>query len=148
MKRSSIQVTPALRRSLERRKLHPRESYEEVIERALRAAEGPPAPTGAPSLAAPVREVLAELRRALAKITRASPPSSHRGLIGAFGERFVKNGAFSKEEGRLLADAHEQRVAADHDAGLRIPPDQAERLLAWARAFVDHAERHLPERTL
>lgn len=75
--------------------------------------------------------------------TRGLAPHSHRGLIAAFGEHFVKNGAFSRDEGRLLADAHEQRVAADYDAALRVPPEKASELLAAAHAFVDHAEGYL-----
>lgn len=77
--------------------------------------------------------------------TKALAPSSHRGLIAAFGEHFVKDGTFSREDGRLLADAHEQRVAADYDAALRIPLDQAAGLLASAHAFVDHVDRYLRE---
>jgi len=77
--------------------------------------------------------------------TRGIAPSSHRGLIAAFGEHFVKAGTFSREDGRLLADAHEQRVAADYDPALRIPLDQAAGLLASARAFVDEVERYLRE---
>lgn len=66
--RSSIQVSASLRRSLERRKLHPRESYEEVIERALDASQVPLAPAGPASLPTPVREVLAEVQGALAQM--------------------------------------------------------------------------------
>lgn len=65
MARSSIQVTSVLRRALERRKLHPRESYEEVIQRAL--AAGQAQPLAGPTLPAPVRDAVDELRRRLAE---------------------------------------------------------------------------------
>lgn len=63
-------------------------------------------------------------------------PGSHRGVIAAFGERFVKTGLFTKEEGRSLAVAHEQRLAADYDAARPIPAADARRLLDVARGFV------------
>lgn len=65
MARSSIQVSASLRRLLERRKLHAREPYEEVIERALAAAE-PAARQAAPALPKPVQAALDELKSKLA----------------------------------------------------------------------------------
>ena len=92
MERSSIQVSASLRRSLERRKQHPRESYEEVIERALRASKAAPAPVGPTTLPAPVREVLAEIQGALAR------------LYGARSRRLILYGSYARGEAHEDSD--------------------------------------------
>lgn len=69
-------------------------------------------------------------------LTMSVTPASHRGVIAAFGEHFVKTGIVPKEDGRSLAQAHEQRVAAECDPSTRVPAQEATALLHTARAFV------------
>lgn len=78
-----------------------------------------------------------------ALLTRHAAPSSHRGLIAAFGEHFVKTGLFEKADGRALSAAHEQRVAAEYDATTRVPREEAAALLHVARGFVGKVEAFL-----
>lgn len=85
MVRSSIQVSASLRRSLERRKLHSRESYEEVIERAIEAAQAPP-PLALPAMPPHVREALDELRAKLAQ------------MYGARLRRLILYGSYARGE--------------------------------------------------
>lgn len=59
--RSSIQLSPRLRKRLAQRKRHPRQSYEEVIAEALDAATRAPAPGVPPGVAV----ALADLRTRL-----------------------------------------------------------------------------------
>lgn len=73
--RSSIQVSDRLRKRLGKRKLHPRQSYEEVIARALDASEG----LGVPQL--PVATT-PEIQSALAELKT--------GLLALYGERLVR----------------------------------------------------------
>jgi uncharacterized protein (UPF0332 family) len=42
--------------------------------------------------------------------------SSHRGVIGAFGEQFIKTGVFPKELGRELNRAFEMRQLGDYES--------------------------------
>ena len=41
--------------------------------------------------------------------------STHKGVISAFGEHFVKTGIFPKEMGRILNKAFEKRQASDYN---------------------------------
>lgn len=63
--------------------------------------------------------------------------SSHRGVVATFGEHFVKTGPFAKADGRDLAYAHEQRVAAEYDPSTRVPVEEATALLRTATGFVE-----------
>jgi uncharacterized protein (UPF0332 family) len=71
-----------------------------------------------------------------ALLRRGLAPGSHRGVVAAFGESFVRDGTFAREDGRALARAHEQRVAAEYDATTLVPAAEARELLAVATAFV------------
>lgn len=81
-----------------------------------------------------------------ALLARGLSPASHRGAIQAFGQHLVKTGAFSKEDGRALARAHEQRVAAEYDASTRVPDMEARELFVTASAFVARVEAFLRAR--
>lgn len=65
--RSSIQVSARLRKKLEKRKTHPRQSYEDVIESALDAGVSAASPLGLPPLPVPPRtlDAIHELRTKL-----------------------------------------------------------------------------------
>jgi len=78
-----------------------------------------------------------------ALLTRQVAPGSHRGVVAAFGEHFVKTTLFERADGRDLARAHEQRVAAEYDPTTRVPAAEAEELLGVARKFVAKVEAFL-----
>lgn len=60
---------------------------------------------------------------------------THSGLIGAFGNYLVKNGAVSKDMGRLLNRAHEVRQIADYK-GDSVEPADAKDMVEQAETFV------------
>jgi uncharacterized protein (UPF0332 family) len=51
--------------------------------------------------------------------------SSHKGVISAFGEHFVKTGIFSKEMGRELNRAFEKRQLGDYEHTFVISKEEA-----------------------
>lgn len=81
-----------------------------------------------------------------ALLSKGESARSHRGVVAAFGERFVKTRALEKAVGRDLAAAHEQRAAAEYDPTARVPAEEAKRLLRTATAFVDRIETLLREK--
>lgn len=78
-----------------------------------------------------------------ALLTRQLAFSSHKGVIAAFGEHFVKTGAFPASMGRDLARAHDKRLVGDYDAKPGITPESAAELVDAARAFVTRIRAHM-----
>ena len=71
-----------------------------------------------------------------ALMTKQLAFSSHKGVIAAFGEHFVKPGIFPASMGRDLSRAHDKRLSGDYDAAPGITARDAEELLVAAHAFV------------
>ena len=69
--------------------------------------------------------------------------SSHKAVISAFGEQFVKTGIFPGEMGRDLSRAFEQRQISDYEYRFVIPREAAEAGLERAESFVASVEDHL-----
>ncbi|MDO5102034.1 MAG: HEPN domain-containing protein [Lautropia sp.] len=63
------------------------------------------------------------------------PGRSHGGLIGAFGQKLVRQGLVSKDMGRLLNRAHEIRLIAAY-AGVSVEQADASALVKEAECFV------------
>ena len=63
--------------------------------------------------------------------------SSHKGVISAFGEHFVKTGIFPKEMGRELNRAFEKRQVGDYEYTFVISEEEARRMLQSGKEFVD-----------
>ena len=63
--------------------------------------------------------------------------SSHKGVISAFGEHFVKTGVFPKEMGRELNRAFEKRQVGDYGYTFVIPNDEAMQILHSGKEFVN-----------
>lgn len=78
-----------------------------------------------------------------ALLTRQLAFSSHKGVIAAFGEHFVKPGTFPAAMGRDLARAHDKRVVGDYDARPSITPEVASELVHAGRAFVARIRVHV-----
>jgi len=69
--------------------------------------------------------------------------SSHKGVIAAFGEHYVKTGIFPISMGRELSRAHDKRLHGDYDANPGISREDAAEMLRAARAFVARVGEHL-----
>lgn len=62
--------------------------------------------------------------------------SSHKGVLSAFGEHFIKTGIFSKETGRNLNRAFEKRQLSDYEYTFSFEEDEVQELLKNGKAFV------------
>ena len=72
--------------------------------------------------------------------------SSHRGVISAFGEHFVKTGIFPKDMGRELNRAFEKRQLGDYEYTFVITKDEAEQVLKNGKVFVEKISRFLKKK--
>jgi len=71
--------------------------------------------------------------------------SSHKGIISAFGEHFIKTGIFPKELGRELNRAFEKRQLGDYGYTFLITKEEAEEILESGRRFYEQAVQYLKE---
>ncbi|HEC96139.1 MAG TPA: HEPN domain-containing protein [Euryarchaeota archaeon] len=74
--------------------------------------------------------------------------SSHKGVISAFGEHFVKTGVFPKEMGRELNRAFEKRQLGDYEYTFVISEREAEEMLKSGKKFVNEIVQHLKEKKI
>ena len=74
--------------------------------------------------------------------------SSHKGVISAFGEHFVKTGVFPKEMGRELNRAFEKRQLGDYEYTFVISRKEAEELLESGKKFVNEIVQHLKKKKI
>jgi uncharacterized protein (UPF0332 family) len=78
-------------------------------------------------------------------LTRNLSFSSHKGVISAFGEHFVKTGVFPKEFGRELNRAFEKRQLGDYEYISLISDEDAEEILEYGKQFINVIENWLNE---
>ena len=74
--------------------------------------------------------------------------SSHKGVISAFGEHFVKTGIFPKEMGRELNKAFEKRQIGDYEYTFVISKMEAEEILENGEKFIEKIAQHLKEKKI
>jgi hypothetical protein len=74
--------------------------------------------------------------------------SSHKGVISAFWEHFVKTGFFQKEMGREFTRAFEKRQIGDYEYTFVISKEEAEEILANGKKFVEKIIQHLKEKKI
>ena len=74
--------------------------------------------------------------------------SSHKGVISAFGEHFVKTGIFPKEMGRELNRAFEKRQLGDYEYTFVISRAEAEEMLESGKKFLENIAQHLKEKKI
>jgi len=74
--------------------------------------------------------------------------SSHKGVISAFGEYFIKSGVFPKKMGREFNRAFEKRQIGDYNYTFVISKDEAKQLLKSGKNFVEKIIQHLREKRL
>lgn len=73
--------------------------------------------------------------------------SSHKGVIAAFGEQYIKTGIFPMSMGRELARAHDKRLHGDYDADPGISREDAAQMLRAASTFVARIQERLDAAT-
>ncbi len=71
--------------------------------------------------------------------------SSHRGVISAFGQHFVKTGVFQREMGREFNRAFEKRQLGDYEYTFVISRDEAESILKESERFVEKITKYLKD---
>ena len=69
--------------------------------------------------------------------------SSHKGVISAFGQHFVKKDIFSKEMSKVLNLAFEKRMLGDYSYTFLISKEEAEELLKQGKSFVTQIAEYL-----
>lgn len=81
-------------------------------------------------------------------LTKTLSFSSHKAVISAFGEHFLKTGIFRKEMGRELYRAFEKRQIGDYEYTFVISKEEAEEILENGKKFVDEITQHLKEKKI
>ncbi len=76
-----------------------------------------------------------------ALLTKNLTFSSHKSVIAAFGEHFIKPGVFSREMGRELNRAFEKRQLGDYESTPVVSDEDARELLTHGREFCAVAEQ-------
>jgi uncharacterized protein (UPF0332 family) len=74
--------------------------------------------------------------------------SSHRGVLTAFGQEFVKSGLLPGEMGRELKRAFSKRQLGDYEYTFAVSQADAEQLLEAGREFVATAVDYLKRNDL
>lgn len=69
--------------------------------------------------------------------------SSHKGVISAFGQHFIKTEIFPKEMGRELNRAFEKRQLCDYGIDTHVSIEQARKMLNISKDFVDRISKWL-----
>jgi len=82
-----------------------------------------------------------------ALLTKNLSFSSHKGVVSAFGEYFVKPGVFPREMGRELNRAFEKRQLADYEYTFVISKQEAEEILSSGKKFVGNITRQLKKKS-
>ncbi len=78
-----------------------------------------------------------------ALLTKDLTSSSHKGVLGLFGEHFAKTGILESHMGRTLNYAYRKRIVGDYGISLSVTPDEEEHLLEAAQDFVGKVKDYL-----
>ena len=76
-------------------------------------------------------------------LTKSLSFSSHKAVISAFDEHFVKTGVFPREMGREFNRAFEKRQLAVYEYTFVLCEEEAEETLVNGRKFVEEIVQHL-----
>ena len=79
-------------------------------------------------------------------LTKGLSFSSHKGVISAFGQHFIKTGVFPREMGRELNLAFQKRQLGDYEFSFVISEDEAAQILETGKRFVDTIRGHLEKK--
>ncbi len=75
-------------------------------------------------------------------LTKKLSFSSHKGVISAFGEHFVKTDIFSKDMGKNLHLVFEKRQLGDYEYTLVISSEDAKEVLECGEDFVRNIKKY------
>lgn len=78
-------------------------------------------------------------------LTKNLSYSSHKGVLSAFGEHFVKTGIFTKDMSKELNRAFEKRQLGDYEYTFVISRNEAEEILEKGKDFVEKVIHYLKE---
>ena len=70
-------------------------------------------------------------------LTKELKFKSHRGVISAFGQYFVRTNIFSKEMSDNLRNAMDKRNAGDYEYTISVSKEEANDLLNVGQSFID-----------
>ena len=76
-------------------------------------------------------------------LTKRLSFSSHKAVISAFGEHFIKKGIFDKELGKSINRAFQKRQLGDYEYNFVISKDEAKKILLEAKRFVAEIEQYI-----
>jgi len=76
-------------------------------------------------------------------LTKGLSFSSHKGVISAFGENFIKAGIFPREMGRELNRAFQKRQIGDYEYTFVISKEEAKQVIASGKEFVEKIAQYL-----
>ena len=76
-------------------------------------------------------------------LTKGLSFSSHKGVISAFGQHFVKTGIFDKEMSREVNRAFGKRQLGDYEYTFVISSEEAEEILESTKNFTGKVEAYL-----
>lgn len=79
-------------------------------------------------------------------LTKELEFSSHRGVISAFGQHFVKTGIFPKDMRRWLQSAFEKRQTGDYSFRSVIEEQEAKETLKLAELFLKKIVEYLKKK--
>jgi uncharacterized protein (UPF0332 family) len=69
--------------------------------------------------------------------------SSHKGVISAFGEHFIKTGIFPKEMSREFIRAFEKRQISDYEYTLTIEENEAMEIYRQGIDFIEKVKKYI-----
>ncbi|MBW1971789.1 MAG: HEPN domain-containing protein [Deltaproteobacteria bacterium] len=76
-------------------------------------------------------------------LTKRLSFSSHKAVISAFGEHFIKKGIFVKELGKSINRAFQKRQLGDYEYNFVISKDEAKKILLEAKRFVAEIKQYI-----
>jgi len=71
--------------------------------------------------------------------------SNHAAVIANFGKEFAKSGLLDTKFHRYLIDAQDRRNVGDYSVRDNVSEPQAEKIIEWAREFIQAAEKYLSQ---
>ena len=78
-------------------------------------------------------------------LTKGLSFSSHKAVISAFGQHFVKTGILPKDMSKTLTKVFEKRQFGDYEFTFVITKEEAEDILKDGRRFIAEIARYLKE---
>lgn len=75
--------------------------------------------------------------------TKDVSPKTHKGLIGKFGKKFIKNGKMDRKFSKMLSHAESLRESADYGIEPEIKSEDAAKTVKNAKEFLAMAKKQL-----